>query len=413
MGRPSAIIVGAGVAGLACALHLQEAGHTPLVLEASDEVGGRLRTDEVEGFRLDRGFHILQTGDPEVRRIIDVRRLEPGAFAPGVAVRYRRKLRRVKDPRRGLATSLLQAFSPVLSMLDKIRLRSLGRLLDSLSVDRVLMRPDRTTDEALRINFSKRCVERLFRPLIGGRMLDPALETTSRQCELLLRSQGRGEAVLPAEGMGAIPRQMAMRLPEDAVRTGARVAAIAPGCVTLDSGETLETDTVVLAVAGPPAARLHEGIADPGSRSAICVYFATESPPVKEPVLVLDGDGTGPVNHLAVPSLVSRSYAPEGSHLVSATVIGPREEDDDALLTLVRKQMTEWFGADVETWRHLRTYRIAHALPIRRVGDLGFPPRPVCLDRGLFACGDHLEYPSIDGALASGHRAAEAIMAAE
>jgi hypothetical protein len=154
---------------------------------------------------------------------------------------------------------------------------------------------------------------------------------------------------------------------------------------------------------------LDEPTIDRGWQAVTCLYFACETPPITEPTLVLNGEGTGPINNLCVPSLVSPQYAPGKQHLVSVTVLGIHD-DEARLLTTVREQLNQWFGDQVNQWRHLRTYPIPQALPTQRPGDLTPGERPVMQRPGLYICGDHRDNASINGALTSGRRTAEAII---
>jgi phytoene dehydrogenase-like protein len=190
------------------------------------------------------------------------------------------------------------------------------------------------------------------------------------------------------------------------------VTAIQDNSVTLASGEQLTAKAIVVAVEGPEAIRLVPGLPAPGSRSVTCLYFAADAPPISEPILVLNSEGTGLINHLCVPSVVASSYAPPGAALVSVTVLGSPYQDDVALESMVRAQLVEWFGEGVTHWRHLRTYRIQHAQPEQSPPALAVPERPVQLRPGLFVCGDYRDTASIHGAMVSGRRAAEAVLAA-
>ena len=180
----------------------------------------------------------------------------------------------------------------------------------------------------------------------------------------------------------------------------------------LESGETIGGDAVVIATEGPEAARL-AALPAPGSRPVTCLYFAAERAPIAEPLLVLDGDGTGPVNNLCFPTQAAPAYGPAGATLVSASVVGGAAGDaaEAALEAAVRKQMAGWFGDEVRGWRHLRTYHIRHAQPEQRPGALEPVERAVRLESGLFVCGDHRDTASLHGAMLSGRRAAEAVLA--
>jgi phytoene dehydrogenase-like protein len=229
--------------------------------------------------------------------------------------------------------------------------------------------------------------------------------------EFVFRMLAEGDTAVPAAGMQAIPDQIARQLPRGALRLGARVAAASSREVRLESGETVGGDAVVIATEGPEAARL-AGLPAPGSRSVTCLYFAAERAPLEEPILVLDGDGVGPVNNLCVPSQVAPSYAPASAALVSASVVdgAAGAAGEAALEGAVRCQLEAWFGPQVRSWRHLRTYRVRHAQPEQRPGVLEPVERPVRLRGGLFVCGDHRDTASLHGALLSGRRAAEAVL---
>ena len=408
------VIVGAGIAGLCCALELQAVGLPCLVLEASDVPGGRVRTDRVDGFQLDRGFQVLLTAYPEARRMLDFPALRLGTFAPGALVWTGGKLHRVADPFRqpwALPATLL---AKVGSFGDKLRVTRLRRETREGSLDDLFAKPEMTALEALRrlYGFSERMIETFFRPFLGGIFLERELATSSRMLDFVFRMFSLGKAALPAAGMGAIPVQLAARLTAKAgagaLRLGAPVASLEDGGVRLKSGERIAASTVVLATAAGDATRLLPGLNTPLSRATACVYYAADRSPAVGRCLVLNGEEDGPVNNLCVPSNVARSYAPAGKALIAASVLGEeRELTDPGLETAVRRQLTGWFGAEVAAWRHLRTDVVRDALPARRSlepADLPARCRP-----GLYLCGDHRTTPSLQGAMASGRRAAEAI----
>lgn len=404
------IVVGAGLAGLCCARELADHGLDVLVLERGDAPGGRLRTDEVNGFLLDRGFQVLLTAYPEARRALDYERLGLRPFYAGALVRHHGGFARVADPLRhplGAARNLRAGPG---SLVDKLRVARLRRRLSRASLNEVLEAPQVSTAEALRLEgFSREIVDGFFRPYLGGIFLDPALETSSRLFAYVFKLFAQGEAALPAAGMQAIPRQLAESLPKGAVRLAATVEAVDRGGVTLAGGERLEAGAVVVATDGPEAARLTGAVETPAARATTCMYFSAERSPLGEPILVLDGEGRGPVNDLCVPSDVAPSYAPPGAALISATILGIPPLDDDGLEAVVLEQLRRWFGAQVDGWRRLAVYRIPFALPAQPPAVLALPQRPVRLRDGLFVCGDHRDTASIQGAMVSGRRAAAAL----
>lgn len=251
--------------------------------------------------------------------------------------------------------------------------------------------------------FSSRMIDRFFRPLAGGIQLDPQLNASRRMFDIVFRMLSTGDAAVPALGMGEIPAQLVARLPRDSVFTGCRVSKVTPGSVTLEDGRWIDADAVVVAVEGPAASRL-VGIPPVESRMVSCVYYDAAIAPTERRLIVLDGTSRGPALNVAVMSNVSPDYAPAGRHLIAAAVPG---SIDDDIEDRVSRQMETMFGPVVHEWRHLRTYRIPHGQPDQ--SPPLHPKRTVTLGDGLFVCGDHRDTASIQGALYSGRRVAEAV----
>jgi len=406
------VVVGAGLAGLCCARRLAEAGADALVLEASDGVGGRVRTDTVDGFLLDRGFQVLLTAYPEARRVLDFAALDLRPFYPGALVHTGGRFHKVADPWRHPFDAVGALFSPVGTIADKARIASLRHHVTAGTWDELAERPERTTLEALRrAGLSNAIIGRFFRPFIGGVLVGRDLGASSRMFEFVFRAFSLGDTCLPARGMGAIPDQLRAALPAEAVRVGARVERVEEGSVVLSAGERVAARAVVVATEGPEAARLAGLTRVPAGRGLSCLYFAADRAPVREPILVLDGDGEGPVNNVVVHSAVAPTYAPPGAALLSATVLGRAEPRDATLEAGVRAQLGRWFGDGVRRWRHLRTYHIPFAQPDQAPPALTPWRRDVRVRPGLYICGDHVDNASINGAMESGRRAADAVLA--
>jgi phytoene dehydrogenase-like protein len=412
MAEPDVLIVGAGLAGLCCALRLYEIGVPFRIVEASDGVGGRVRTDDLDGFRLDRGFQVLLTAYPESERVLDYGPLDLKPFYPGALVRYRGAFHRLADPRRRPLAGLRSFFGPIGTPADKFRIFSLLAKVSAGKIEDQFRRPEGLTLDFLRWGgrFSDAMIDRFFRPFLGGIFLERDLVTSSRLFRFVFRTFAAGTAAVPNRGMGAIPEQLAARLPAESIRLNAPVERVEPGRVVLRGGEELRAKAVVVATDGPVAAELLGGrLKAPGTRAVCCLYFAADESPLKEPILVLNADDPGPVNNLAVMSDVAPGYTPPGSALVSASVLGDPAQDDATLEAAVREQLAGWFGPAARGWRPLRTYRIRHALPDQTAPALDVPERPVKLADGLYVCGDHRDTASLNGAMASGWRAAQAV----
>jgi phytoene dehydrogenase-like protein len=408
--KPDVIVVGAGLAGLTCARLLHQARVKVRVLEAGDGAGGRVRTDAVEGFLLDRGFQVFLTAYPEPQRWLDYRALGLRRFFPGARVWKGGRMHLVADPFRRPLHAALHAFNPVGSFTDKLHVLDLWKQAQAGSVEDVFLRPQKTSREYLRDGgFSDEMVEGFFRPFFGGIFLEKALSTSSRMLEFVFRMFATGATAVPARGMGELTRQLAAKLPEGTLKLNTPVEEVFGHRVRLASGAREECDAVVVATDAPMAVELLAGMPPRRMNPVTCLYFTAPEPPVRGPYLVLNGDGRGPVNNLAVMSEVAPDYAPAGQALISVSVL-ETAEDPEALEASVRGQLTEWFGAGVKAWRHLRTYGIAHALPAQSPEAWDVSHRRVRLSPGLYACGDYWENGSIDGAMASGRRAAEALL---
>lgn len=398
-----AIVVGGGIAGLCCAKQLQSQGKSCVVLEASDRIGGRIATDEIDGFKLDRGFQVFLTSYPEAKKVLDYDALQLRDFEPGALVFHGGKFHRLSDPWRRPQHFLSTAMSGAATFGDKLKIAKLRKHVSTGSLEQLYRRPEMATIDGLaRFGFSDVIIQRFFRPFLGGVFLDPGLITSTRMFEFVFRMFSQGNATLPTNGMQAIPKQIADGLPNGTIRLNSKVAKIDGQSITLDSGETLSAPAIMLATANPEAKSLAE-VTPRESCGVTCIYFATETPPIDEPILVLNGEETGPINNLCVPSQVSDSYSTTNKSLLSVTVLGIQP---DSIVDEVRAQLTTWFGDVATSYTHLRTYQIPFALPSQ--ANLDPLPGSVRIRNGLYRCSDDCDTASINGAMLSGRRAAEA-----
>ncbi|NQY57479.1 MAG: FAD-dependent oxidoreductase [Ilumatobacteraceae bacterium] len=400
-------VVGAGLAGLACAVELERSGIDTAVYEASDGVGGRVRSDRVDGFIIDRGFQVALLAYPELHRGFDLAALDFQPFDPGALVWRDGRGAVVADPFRQPRTVVSTATAPIGSLFDKARIAQLRHRLRSVHPSRLLTSEDRSTRDALAAaGFSDTIIDRFFTPLVGGIQLDPELSDSRRMFDVIFRMLADGDSAVPATGMQAIPEQLAARLPEGSIMLDSPVERVRRDSIAVHAGSTIAADAVVVATEGPVAARLLD--LDPvESKSVGSVAFRADMPPIDERLVVLDGTGRGPVLNVAVMSNVASTYAPAGSHEIVAAAPGHTGPD---LVDDVRRQLRDWWGPAVDRWEVLATHRISHGQPRQRPPF--DPKRRVSLDTGVFVCGDHRDTASIQGALFSGRRCAKSVIAA-
>jgi phytoene dehydrogenase-like protein len=398
------LVVGAGLAGLACARDLAGAGRRVRVVEASDAVGGRMRSDRHEGFVLDRGFQVFNTAYPQVRARSDLRALRLRPFTPGVLVHTGRGRLRFTDPTRRPreAADLLPgrlAGARDLLALGVLSARDMLAPAGWLKGGQEL-----TTRSALAAaGLSEEIVELLFRPFLSGVFLEDELETSSRFFHLVWRSMLRGTLCLPERGIGAVPGQLADGLPPGTLRLACPVEQLTDDGVLLSDGRELAAPTVVVATGPGPAGRLLPRLEVPPYRVTTTYYHAVTSSPLAEPTLLTD--------HLrrflntCVLSEVVPGRAPKGTSLVSTSVLGADAPGREPVL---RAALAEVYAADTSGWDLIAVRTVRDALPAMP------PPQrlssPARLSAGRYVCGDHRATGSVQGALASGARAAREVL---
>lgn len=406
------IVVGAGLSGLAAARHLTRHGVEVTVLEGSDAVGGRVRTDVVDGYRLDRGFQLYNPAYPEGARVLDHQALDLKPFIAGARVVVerggRRRVLRVADPRRQPSWALSSLLARIGSPLSTARFGAYAVSCAVRSVPSLGRAPDITSAEALRrAGADHALMETVLRPFLSGVFLDSELATSRRFLDVVLKSFVRGTPSVPALGMQRIPEQLATGLD---VRLGHRVASATAGSVDVVGGDVHAGEAVIVATDPATAAALIPDIQAPAGQSVTTWYYRTDCAPAEladgEAVLILDGARRGPLVNTVVLSHAAPDYAPPGCALVAASALGAWENpgQDNA----VREHLAWLYGVPTTRWELIASYPISGALPAMPV-PFTFQ-RPVRTAQGVYVAGDHRDTSSIQGALVSGRRAAQAVL---
>jgi len=406
------VVVGAGLAGLSCAQELARAGREFLLLEAAEAPGGRVRSDMIDGFTLDRGFQVILSSYSAVSRAVDIASLRPRRFESGAVLWDGKSRRRLVSPLNSPFALWEAVTSSALSWSDKIRLARLtAGVLFTSDTDLIAgsaLPSDRSVRDFLRSRrFSKNFIESFALPFFGGVLLDNELSTSAALFRYYFKKFATGSAWLPEGGIGKLPMAMADRLPGSAIRFGVRVAGLestgqAVSGLILEDGSRLEASSVVLALDEPATCRLIGTVARPARQVAV-VYFASERSLYRERMIVLPRGVDRTVRHFAQVTNVDPTLAPRGQHLISASVLDPGSRDASSLANDAQAEIEEVFpGSEL---RHLETVQIAYAVPAQPPGFAASSTHRHGL-RNLVLAGDWSSGASIQSALESGQRAA-------
>jgi phytoene dehydrogenase-like protein len=441
------VVVGAGVAGLSAAHRLNSAGVTTAVLEAAPYPGGRMSTEKVDGFRLDRIGQLLSTAYPELGLTPGLDALVLRPFAPGVllhsdgrhhragaqagagsargalhAVRALASAPRpgaLPRPRSGSARPVqlpggraavpprARSGAPLGTAVDQARLGAALTRIAATPAERLLRRPESPAAEALAARgLPSRTIDGFLRPLLAALLCDPDLTTSSRCADLALRAFAAGRLCVPEGGAEVLPELLARTLPPGTVHTGVRVTSVSTTSVTTAEHGEFRCRAVLVATDARTAAELLPGLRVPDFHPVTVVHHTTDEPPATGASLLLDADRGGPVAHTTVVSATDPTRAPAGRALISSTVLGVPPDDVDIA---VRMHLARLYGTSTARWETLAVHHTREAVPAMR------PPhdlrRSVRLLAGLYVCGDHRDTSTVQGALHSAHRAASAIVA--
>ncbi|MEM9887808.1 MAG: NAD(P)/FAD-dependent oxidoreductase [Bacteroidota bacterium] len=410
------IIVGGGIAGLTAAHYLQKAKKDFLLLEASDRIGGRVKTDEVNGFLLDRGFQVLLTAYPEAKDILDYESLDLRSFLPGALILQENgKQSQLGDPLRWLGSTFSTLFNSVGNWGDKFKILFLRSRLRRLSIDAIFEQKEITTLEALRMyGFSEDMIDTFFKPFLRGIFLEKDLSTSRRMFDFVFKLFSEDDIAIPAKGIAAIPAQIANGLAQNSICLNQEVLEIEKGKVRLISGEILEAQQILIATNAPQAAELlKQTIRNTNYESTTNLYFTAKTAPFSKPILALNAVPNSMVNNCTVLSHLSDHFAPAGEHLISVSIVGKSELKQEVIVQKVKSELQMHFGASVKEWEHLKTYHVSYALPAAQSIKNDLLPSEIKLAEGLYICGDHLMNGSLNAAMKSGRMAAELILMAD
>lgn len=401
-------IIGAGISGLIAALELEKAGFSPIILEATDRIGGRMKTDELDGFRLDHGFQVLNTAYPEAKKYLDLKALNLKAFDPGAVIFDGKESSLITDPLRNPLKIVGMAFSKVGTFLDKVKMFSLTQDLKKKSHEEIFSEPSLPTQQYLKeYGFSEQIIENFFKPFFRGIFLEKHLNTSSRMFEFVFKMFALGNAAVPEKGMGEIPEMIRRHLSKTQIYFKSPVTNVEGTTIELENGSQLRAERLIIAVQPDKIMKQLQGQFAP-SRKVTNLYFSTLKSFIARPMIGLI-PGNRLINNLVYMTDVSKAYSSNGKALLSVTVLDS-DLSEKELIKAVQIELEMISGIKMEYFKPVKTYHIPHALP--QVEDLKYsiPFTEAKIFDHVFLAGDYLLNGSINAAMTSGRIAAEAVI---
>ncbi|MBC7607481.1 MAG: FAD-dependent oxidoreductase [Burkholderiales bacterium] len=409
--KPTITIIGAGISGLTAAVYLHQKGYKIQILEATDRAGGRIKTDFVDGFRLDRGFQVLLTEYPETKALLDYKKLNLKRFLPGATVLYDEGQFEIADPFRRPTALFATLFAPVGSLKDKINTFFLKNKLVKIAVSDVFKQPEiKTIAQLKKYGFSPKMIDRFYKPFFSGIFLENDLKTSSNMFDFVMKMFSEGDAAIPELGMEEIPKQLVAMLPKNSIQYNLKVTAIENNKIICQNATTFETDKIIIATEAIGLASHYISKTKQNFHQVTNVYFEANSAPTKKAVVVLNAATTKKwANNLTVLSNISNKYAPTGKVLISVSYNGIPAIEDTTLAENMKAELKQWYGNQVKNWKMLKTYRVKYALPNQEKVTNEVFISEIKINENLFICGDHLLNGSINAAMKSGRIVAELI----
>lgn len=404
--NPSVIIIGGGLSGLTAARQLHDEGVDFLLLEASDRIGGRVKTDVVDGFRLDHGFQVLLTAYPKVRQWLDYDELELKTFLPGAVLLYTDGNQgHLGDPMRDFNSLFPTLFSKAGTLRDKLSILKLRHRLSHLSIEDVFEKEELSTLEVLKkeYGFSQQMIDQFFAPFFSGIFLENELSTSRRMFDFVFKMFSEGNTAVPNLGMERIPKQLSNSLPLDSIHTQARVTKIDKQTVVLNDGSVITSPHIIIAT---EATGIISEVASVKTKhhSTIHMHFVADKPPIKKPIIALNTSPNRLVNNICVINEVATGYAPDGRYLISLSIIGQPKTKHKELVKAVRNELQQWFGKDTNAWEHLHTRLVEYALPDQSHTTNAIKDKDLMIRNGLYVCGDFLLNGSLNAAMKIGEQ---------
>ncbi|MDC0463856.1 FAD-dependent oxidoreductase [Flavobacteriaceae bacterium] len=402
-------IIGAGVSGLIAARVLENHGFSPVIIEATDRVGGRVKTDLIGGYRLDHGFQVLLTAYPAAQKYLDYKALELQKFLPGASIFLNNGQKLIGDPLRSPSLLFSTLFSGIGTLSDKIRILKLNLYLKKKSLTTIFAENEQTTHSYLtNLGFSEDIITNFFKPFFSGIFLETKLETSSRMFEFVYKMFGEGHATLPKSGIEAIPKQLLENLKTTILKYNTKVETLKETEITLNDGTYLKSDYTIIAT---EASELVSNLKNQYTawKSCVTLYFETDVRVIAKKLIGLISKPGTLVNNIFYNSSLDARIKP-ANELLSVTVIDTQSLSHEVLIKAVKEELQSYCG--ITTTKLIKLYHIPRALP--RLDNLKYDmmPSETRLSNSLFLAGDTQLNGSLNAAMISGERAALGVIEA-
>jgi protoporphyrinogen oxidase len=397
-------IIGAGISGLITAIELERLGFNPIVIEASDRVGGRVKTDIIDGFQLDHGFQVLLEAYPQAKKYLNYKTLELQKLMPGAVIYKNGKTSLIGDPLRDFSLLVPTIVANVGSIKDKLAIFKLNLVLKSKSLQAIFDSEQVSTLQYLKSKrFSDRIIQNFFKPFFTGIFLETELSTSSAMFEFTYKMFGEGLAVIPKEGIQAIPNQLKSQLTKTAFRFNTRVKTVEEGCIILEDGSVITSDIIVIATDASKILGLEKPIA---WKACDTLYFEVEQNTLKKPIIGLLADNDALINNIFYTTSIANKNTFKGE-VLSVTIVKNHNLDETDLITKIETELKKNCG--IITKRFIKRYTIKKALPdLEHVSYNGSNAKFKFSDT-IYLAGDTQLNGSLNAAMTSGEAVATLI----
>lgn len=402
-------IVGAGISGLIAAKTLESKGYKPTIIEATNHVGGRIKTDVISGYQLDHGFQVLLNSYPKAIEHLDYKALDLQEFLPGATIFSKGKQLTIGDPLRSISLLFPTLLASVGNMSDKVKILKLNSTLKNTTLEAIFESNSTTTLEFLKSKgFSEDIITNFFKPFFSGIFLESNLETSSRMFQFVYKMFGEGLAVLPKSGIGAIPNQLKNGLKATEFVFNTKVSEVNDTSITLSDGKKIETHfTIITSGASHLISNLKNQ--DTDWKSCYNLYFEVESKTISKPLIGLIADEDAIINNIFFHNSLETTSKGE-KELLSVTVVKNTNLSETELITQVEQELEKY--CNIKTTSHLKTYHIKQALPNLDNLQYDLAASETQIKPTIFLAGDYLLNGSLNAAMLSGERAAQGLIMA-